>query len=599
MKRIAAIAAVLACVCASAWAANVLYPINLDGAPTTFMTPHGLVVSASKQGAKSLTDLGTTSKVLCGNASGDPTWCQADLTTQVNGILPVANGGTGASTASGARTNLGALASASPSFTGSMTGGSGSTITLPSGGFFSQGNNSTSHGSAGGFNVDGADSKYRTMTWSTAGSEVWDIGTDNTAQSSTRTGNNFEICEYNNSATFLDCPLKISRATGIVEFVDGLTQSGNAVIDVSSVGTSGHKFGYLDGNNTVSGTNTFSGANTFTASNTFTSSLISTADWYLNSRLTPTSITSTQNNYSPAGCGTVAVLRVSATAAGYEITGLNCGNTAGHILYIQNSGSYYIVIDELSGASSAANQFELGTVANMKLQPGQTMQFWYDGANNYWLRVGGSQISYPDVAGHIGGILEGNCASLSQYVQGYDYNGNPICNQVLFSQLGSTPTTVSGYGITDATIAAGTLGYVDLPVLTQFDKTNTTIVSVTGIGITAAASGIYHFRGTLFVTDDATGGLKIRMGGSLTVTSIEYIVTLTCLSTGATISTTDLTDITTVVTYSAGCTNVRVTIEGVVQANASGTFVPQFAQLSSSGTSSVRVNSQMSYTKQN
>ena len=43
--------------------------------------------------------LGTTTKVLHGNAAGEPTWGAVSLTADVSGILPVANGGTGTSTA--------------------------------------------------------------------------------------------------------------------------------------------------------------------------------------------------------------------------------------------------------------------------------------------------------------------------------------------------------------------------------------------------------------------------------------------------------------------------------------------------------------------
>lgn len=47
----------------------------------------------------SLTDgLGTTTKVLHGNAAGEPTWAAVSLTADVSGTLPVANGGTGTST---------------------------------------------------------------------------------------------------------------------------------------------------------------------------------------------------------------------------------------------------------------------------------------------------------------------------------------------------------------------------------------------------------------------------------------------------------------------------------------------------------------------
>ena len=65
---------------------------------------------------------GTTNTVLHGNASGTPSWSAIDLSADVTGTLPVAKGGTGATTASAARTSLGAAASGANSDITSLTG---------------------------------------------------------------------------------------------------------------------------------------------------------------------------------------------------------------------------------------------------------------------------------------------------------------------------------------------------------------------------------------------------------------------------------------------------------------------------------------------
>lgn len=49
----------------------------------------------------------------------------ANITPGVTGTLPIANGGTNATTAAGALTSLGALAATNPSYTGTLTGGTG------------------------------------------------------------------------------------------------------------------------------------------------------------------------------------------------------------------------------------------------------------------------------------------------------------------------------------------------------------------------------------------------------------------------------------------------------------------------------------------
>jgi hypothetical protein len=63
---------------------------------------------------------GTTGQVLSTTGSGTLTWV-APSASSLSGTVAVANGGTGATTASGALTNLGAAPIASPTFTGTVT----------------------------------------------------------------------------------------------------------------------------------------------------------------------------------------------------------------------------------------------------------------------------------------------------------------------------------------------------------------------------------------------------------------------------------------------------------------------------------------------
>lgn len=64
----------------------------------------------------------TNNKVLRGNGTGTSTWAQVALTTDVTGVLPVANGGTG-------QANLTTLPLISPAITGTVSGGA--TYTTP------------------------------------------------------------------------------------------------------------------------------------------------------------------------------------------------------------------------------------------------------------------------------------------------------------------------------------------------------------------------------------------------------------------------------------------------------------------------------------
>jgi len=60
-------------------------------------TQYGVQVGDATGGIASLA-VGATNQVLLGNTGGNPSWGAVDLTTDVTGILPVANGGTGLST---------------------------------------------------------------------------------------------------------------------------------------------------------------------------------------------------------------------------------------------------------------------------------------------------------------------------------------------------------------------------------------------------------------------------------------------------------------------------------------------------------------------
>lgn len=73
---------------------------------TVALTDHAIVLGNAGQKIKP-GPLGTTITVLHGNAAGDPTYSAVILTTDVSGILPIANGGTNANNAASALTNLG------------------------------------------------------------------------------------------------------------------------------------------------------------------------------------------------------------------------------------------------------------------------------------------------------------------------------------------------------------------------------------------------------------------------------------------------------------------------------------------------------------
>jgi hypothetical protein len=59
------------------------------------LTANQLVIGSGSQGSQTLGSLGTTTTLLHGNAGGAPTFSAVDLTADVTGVLPAANGGAG------------------------------------------------------------------------------------------------------------------------------------------------------------------------------------------------------------------------------------------------------------------------------------------------------------------------------------------------------------------------------------------------------------------------------------------------------------------------------------------------------------------------
>lgn len=81
-------------------------PVAEGGTGVSSLTNHGVLLGSGTS-AVTVTAVGSTGTVLKGNTGSDPTFGAVDLTADVTGDLPVADGGTGASTAAGAKTNLG------------------------------------------------------------------------------------------------------------------------------------------------------------------------------------------------------------------------------------------------------------------------------------------------------------------------------------------------------------------------------------------------------------------------------------------------------------------------------------------------------------
>ena len=110
------------------------------------------------------------------------------------------------------------------------TGTSGSTIPLLSGAN-TWGNTQTVNGylvlSAGasplGMNISTNSGNARSVLFQTASSPRWQIETNGSAESGGNAGSDFQIDRFSDGGSYLDTPIAINRATGVVSIADGAT----------------------------------------------------------------------------------------------------------------------------------------------------------------------------------------------------------------------------------------------------------------------------------------------------------------------------------------------------------------------------------------
>ncbi len=157
--------------------------------------------------------------------------------------------------------------------------------------------------------------------------------------------------------------------------------------------------------------------------------------------------------------------------------------------------------------------------------------------------------------------------------------------------------TISASGITqtaaDARYVAKT-SILSSRVTTRFDKTtDITLANVPGLSLTLAI-GSYQFRAEVFVTANATGQGQVALSGTATASAMSCILLSVDTDSAGFGQATPSTALDVASPLGAGLgTDYYVTFSGLITISAGGTFTVQFAQNSPTGTSSVRVGSNM------
>ena len=104
--------------------------------------------------------------------------------------------------------------------------------------------------------------------------------------------------------------------------------------------------------------------------------------------LTPTELTSNQNNYNPAGFGDAVVVRLS-SATGDNITGLAApSGTNVTVKLLINVGNANIVLVHNSASSTATNRFSCPGGVSVTLNEADSAWVVYDSISGIWRVVG-------------------------------------------------------------------------------------------------------------------------------------------------------------------------------------------------------------------
>ena len=138
--------------------------------------------------------------------------------------------------------------------------------------------------------------------------------------------------------------------------------------------------------------------------------------FFLTGDISPSQITTDQNDYNPTGLSASSVLRLSSDAS-RDVTGLS-GGSDGRIVAIVNAGTNNIVLKDSSTSSSAANRFAFG--ADITLGAKQSAIAWYDATDSRWKLFAGPQASG-------GGGGSGTVTSVGLSLPGiFSVSGSPV-----------------------------------------------------------------------------------------------------------------------------------------------------------------------------
>ncbi len=236
--------------------------------------------------------------------------------------------------------------------------------------------------------------------------------------------------------------------------------------------------------------------------------------------ISPSQITSNQNDYNPTGLVSAAVLNLSSDAS-RSVSGL-AGGAEGRVIALVNTGSQVISLLNESASSTAANRFALGN--DLAIGAKQAAILRYDGTAARWYAVarsGGREVltanrTYyvrTDGSNSNDGLSNASGGAFLTIQKAIDIVAAldlSIYNVTI--QVGSG-TYTSGAAVNGAWIGAGT-------VTLRGDTTTPAncIISTTGAAcISCSSNGRLNVEGFEFRTTTSGSALDASTGGFITV----------------------------------------------------------------------------------
>ena len=235
--------------------------------------------------------------------------------------------------------------------------------------------------------------------------------------------------------------------------------------------------------------------------------------------ISPSQITSNQNNYSPTDLDTARIVRINSDAT-RNLTGLALG-TVGRHLALFNTGSFAITLKDESASSTAANRFALS--GDYVLGADEGVDLWYDTTSSRW-RIS-SAVGHGTLAGvtadqhhnqaHGASDHTNAVHSIPVWVSANEWAGASNNGQAILPDEDATKTVrihlstpPDWDGVSDITLktiwrtpSGGSTGVVDLEssVTYTVETDEAALVSISGFAndnLTFAANGVTKVKTT-------------------------------------------------------------------------------------------------------